>query len=121
MPPNIGIHGVEGLPLVNLPPFRMARSSLFLKRALDIVVSLIALSCLAPLFAVVAVLIKLDSRGPVFFRQTRMGANDETFAMLKFRTMVADADARKHEVAHLNKHLRPAATRACSRCRTTRA
>ena len=107
VPPNIGIHGVEGLPLVNLPPFRMARSSLYLKRALDIVVSLTALLLLAPLFAVVAVLIKLDSRGPVFFRQTRMGANDETFAMLKFRTMVADADSRKHEVAHLNKHLRP--------------
>jgi exopolysaccharide biosynthesis polyprenyl glycosylphosphotransferase len=107
VPPNIGIHGVEGLPLVNLPPFRMARSSLYLKRALDMIVSLTTLIVLAPLFAVVAVLIKLDLRGPVFFRQTRMGANDKTFAMLKFRTMVADADARKHEVAHLNKHLRP--------------
>ena len=107
VPPNIGIHGVEGLPLVNLPPFRMARSSLYLKRALDLVVSLTALVLLAPLFAVVAILIKLDSRGPVFFKQTRMGANDRTFAMLKFRTMVADADSRKHEVAHLNKHLRP--------------
>ena len=107
VPPNIGIHGVEGLPLVNLPPFRMARSSLYLKRALDIVVSLTALLFLAPLFAVVAVLIKLDSRGPVFFRQTRMGASDETFAMLKFRTMIVDAESRKHEVAHLNKHLRP--------------
>ena len=107
VPPNIGIHGVEGLPLVNLPPFRMARSSLYLKRALDLVVSLTSLIILAPLFAVVAIVIKLDSRGPVFFKQTRMGANDETFAMLKFRTMVADADSRKHEVAHLNKHLRP--------------
>jgi exopolysaccharide biosynthesis polyprenyl glycosylphosphotransferase len=107
VPPNIGIHGVEGLPLVNLPPFRMARSSLYLKRGFDIAVSLTALIVLAPLFAVVSILIKLDSRGPVFFQQTRMGANDETFAMLKFRTMDADADARKHEVAHLNKHLRP--------------
>ena len=50
VPPNIGIHGVEGLPLVNLPPFRMARSSLYLKRALDIVVSL---DCAAPAGAVV--------------------------------------------------------------------
>ena len=107
VPPNIGIHGVEGLPLVNLPPFRMARSSLYLKRSFDVVVSLTALILLSPLFAVVAVLIKLDSRGPVFFRQTRMGANDRTFAMLKFRTMVVDADSRKHEIAHLNKHLRP--------------
>jgi len=78
-----------------------------LKRTFDILVSLTALILLAPLFAALAVVIKLDSRGPVFFKQTRMGANDETFAMLKFRTMVADADARKHEVAHLNKHLQP--------------
>jgi exopolysaccharide biosynthesis polyprenyl glycosylphosphotransferase len=107
VPPNVGVHSVEGLPLVNLPPFRMARSSLLLKRTLDVLVSLTALFLLLPVFAVVAVLIKLDSRGPVFFRQTRMGANDKTFAMLKFRTMVVDADERKHEVAHLNRHLRP--------------
>jgi exopolysaccharide biosynthesis polyprenyl glycosylphosphotransferase len=105
LPPNVGMHSVEGLPLVNLPPFRMARSSLLLKRALDVIVATTLLVCLAPVFAVVALLIKLDSRGPVFFRQVRMGASDRTFAMLKFRTMVADADARKHEYAHLNKHL----------------
>ena len=59
---------------------------------------------LRPLFVAVAVAIKLDSRGPVFFRQVRMGRGDRTFRMLKFRTMVVDADARKGEVAHLNKH-----------------
>ncbi len=107
VPPNVGVHSVEGLPLVNLPPFRMARSSLYLKRTLDVIVSLAVLIVLAPVFAVVAVLIKLDSRGPVLFRQTRMGAEDRTFAMLKFRTMVLDAEQRKHEVAHLNKHLQP--------------
>jgi exopolysaccharide biosynthesis polyprenyl glycosylphosphotransferase len=107
VPPNVGVHGVEGLPLVNLPPFRMARSSVYLKRSFDVLVSVLSLLLLAPLFAAVAVLIKLDSPGPVFFRQTRMGANDRTFDMLKFRTMGADADARKHEVAHLNKHLEP--------------
>jgi exopolysaccharide biosynthesis polyprenyl glycosylphosphotransferase len=107
VPPNIGIHGVEGLPLVNLPPFRMARSSVYLKRTLDIVVSLTSLIVLAPLLALVAGLIKLDSRGPIFFKQTRMGAKDRPFDMLKFRTMVVDADDRKHEVAHLNKHLEP--------------
>jgi lipopolysaccharide/colanic/teichoic acid biosynthesis glycosyltransferase len=78
-----------------------------LKRTLDVLLAALALIVLAPAFLAVAILIKLDSRGPVFFDQTRMGANDETFAMLKFRTMVVDADARKHEVAHLNKHLRP--------------
>jgi exopolysaccharide biosynthesis polyprenyl glycosylphosphotransferase len=107
VPPNVNVHGVEGLPLVNLPPFRMARSSVYLKRSFDIVVSFLSLVLLAPVFVALAVLIKLDSSGPVFFRQTRMGANDETFDMLKFRTMVADADDRKHELAHLNKHLEP--------------
>ena len=48
--------------------------------------------------------IKLDSRGPVFFRQVRMGAGDRTFRVYKFRTMVADAEERKAEVAHLNMH-----------------
>ena len=53
-------------------------------------------------FAVIALLIKRDSRGPVFFRQVRMGRRERTFRIFKFRTMVADADVRKAEVAHLN-------------------
>ena len=67
-------------------------------------------SCVA-----IAVAIKLDSPGPALFRQTRMGSGGQTFRILKFRTMTVDAEARKTEVAHLNKHARPAATRACSR------
>ena len=55
----------------------------------------------------IALLIKLDSPGPVFFRQVRMGAAGRTFRIFKFRTMHADADERKHEVAHLNQHLAP--------------
>jgi lipopolysaccharide/colanic/teichoic acid biosynthesis glycosyltransferase len=58
-------------------------------------------------FAVVAALIKLDSRGPVFFRQVRMGGGGQRFRMFKFRTMVADAEARKAELRHLNKHTEP--------------
>ena len=61
-----------------------------------------ALLLLSPLFLVVAVLIKLDSRGPVFFRQVRMGANERVFRIHKFRTMVADAEERKCELVHLN-------------------
>ncbi len=59
---------------------------------------------LAPFFAVAAIAIKLDSPGPVFFRQTRVGRGDREFKILKLRTMVADADERKDEVAHLSKH-----------------
>jgi lipopolysaccharide/colanic/teichoic acid biosynthesis glycosyltransferase len=60
---------------------------------------------LVPLFALIGLAIKLDSEGPVFFRQTRMGAGGRTFRIWKFRTMAPDADERKAEVAHLNKHL----------------
>jgi exopolysaccharide biosynthesis polyprenyl glycosylphosphotransferase len=102
--PGIGVHTVEGLPLVGLPPTRLPRSSALLKRALDITLAALGCLVLAPLFAVLAVAIKADSRGPVFFRQIRMGSGGRMFALLKFRTMVADADERKHEFAHLNKH-----------------
>jgi exopolysaccharide biosynthesis polyprenyl glycosylphosphotransferase len=103
--PSVGVHTVEGLPMLGLPPVRLSRSSQLLKRSLDVVGASIGLLLLAPLFAVVALLIKRDSPGPVFFRQVRMGSNDQCFRIFKFRTMVVGADQRKHEVAHLNKHL----------------
>jgi len=102
--PSVGMHTVEGLPLVGLPPLRLARSSRLLKRTLDIAASAAGLFVLAPLFAAVAILIRLESPGPVFFRQVRMGADDRTFRIYKFRTMVADAESRKAGLAHLNKH-----------------
>jgi exopolysaccharide biosynthesis polyprenyl glycosylphosphotransferase len=102
--PGAEMHTLEGVSLVGLPPFALSRSSRFLKRVLDLVAAVIALTVLAPLFALIAVLIKLDSRGPVLFRQVRRGANGSTFTLYKFRTMTADADARKPEFAHLNRH-----------------
>src|SRR5215475_1078668 len=65
-----------------------------MKRILDIVVSLIGLICLLPLLLVVALMIKLDSTGPVFFRQTRVGRRFRLFQILKFRTMVQDSSTR---------------------------
>ena len=102
---TVEVHSVEGLPVVGLHPFRLDNSSRFVKRALDVAVSLTALLLLTPLFAVVALLIKVDSRGPVFFRQVRMGAGERPFRIWKFRTMAADAEQHKDEVAHLNEHL----------------
>ncbi len=61
---------------------------------------------LAPLMAAIAVAIRLDSPGPAVFRQMRMGSGGQTFPILKFRTMTADAEARKPEIAHLSKHAR---------------
>src|SRR5262249_2004860 len=103
--PGLTVHSVEGLPLIGLPPLRLSFSSRVIKRAMDIAISVATIVLLAPLFAVVALLIKLDSRGPVFFRQVRMGHRNRTFRIWKFRTMAPDADERKSEVVHLNKHL----------------
>jgi exopolysaccharide biosynthesis polyprenyl glycosylphosphotransferase len=103
--PTVGIHTVEGLPLVGLRPLRLARSSRFLKRMLDVVGAGVGLLFLAPLFVVVAIAIKLKSPGPIFFRQVRVGTAGRTFRIYKFRTMSEDAEARKAEFAHLNKHV----------------
>jgi lipopolysaccharide/colanic/teichoic acid biosynthesis glycosyltransferase len=66
----------------------------FWKRFLDVTVSAVGLVVLSPVFALAALLIKLDSRGPVFFRQERMGQGRRVFLIYKFRTMVADAPAK---------------------------
>jgi exopolysaccharide biosynthesis polyprenyl glycosylphosphotransferase len=102
-----GLHAVEGLPLLGLPPFRLSRAARASKRGLDLALSCAALLVLAPFLAAIAVAIKLDSPGPVFFRQERMGRNNRVFRIWKLRTMTIDADARKLDVAHLNKHLLP--------------
>jgi exopolysaccharide biosynthesis polyprenyl glycosylphosphotransferase len=102
--PAVDIHSLDGLPLIGLRPARLSRSSQFLKRWLDLLGASVGLVLLAPLFALVAIAVKLDSRGPVFFRQVRIGAGDRTFRIVKFRTMTRDAEERKPEVAYLNKH-----------------
>ena len=70
---------------------RARRRHLRVKRWLDVVVSAAALVVLLPLFAIVALLIRLDSPGPVFFRQTRIGRGGRPFEMWKFRTMVRES------------------------------
>jgi len=102
--PGIGIHTVEGLPLLGLRPLRLSRSSRLLKRGMDIVVSLLGLIVLLPLVICIAIAIKLESRGPVFFKQVRVGYGDRPFRIYKFRTMCSDAEERKKEFAHLNRH-----------------
>ena len=64
----------------------------FMKRAIDILVSLVALILLSPIFLIVSIMIKLDSKGPVFFLQKRIGLNGKMFKLYKFRTMKLNAD-----------------------------
>lgn len=81
---------------------------LWLKRLIDIVISLFALVILFPVLFLVAVLIKFTSKGPVFFRQERIGYNRRKFYMLKFRTMVPDAEKMQDQLEHLNEADGPA-------------
>jgi exopolysaccharide biosynthesis polyprenyl glycosylphosphotransferase len=86
---------LSGLQLLAMRRLRMSRSSLVLKRSLDLAVSGLGLLVAAPVLGVMAAAIKLDTRGPVFFRQTRVGRDGERFEILKFRTMVVGADKMK--------------------------
>ncbi|HEX5584564.1 sugar transferase, partial [Gaiella sp.] len=99
------LHSLDGLPLLGLRSQRLSRTARFAKRALDLVVAALGLVMLVPFLAYCAWRIKRESPGPVFFRQERMGVGGRRFRIFKFRTMFVDADARKREVAHLNKHL----------------
>jgi exopolysaccharide biosynthesis polyprenyl glycosylphosphotransferase len=90
--PRIHSRPLEGLPLMHVELPRYAGGKHALKRLLDVVLSALALVALAPVFAVLAVLIRLDSPGPVIFRQERIGRGGRTFMMLKFRSMVVTAE-----------------------------
>jgi exopolysaccharide biosynthesis polyprenyl glycosylphosphotransferase len=91
-----------GLPLVELTVPSLRARQLLAKRIIDLVVSGLGLVFLAPVVGLVALGIKLDSPGPVFFSQRRVGLGGRTFRMLKFRTMRVGADGEKAQLAHLN-------------------
>jgi exopolysaccharide biosynthesis polyprenyl glycosylphosphotransferase len=105
--PGVDLHSVEGLVMCGLPRTRLSRSSSLVKRVLDLVGSAVGIFLLAPSALLIGFAIKLDSRGPIFFRQIRRGQNGRIFRIWKFRTMTLDAEERKLDVAHLNKHLAP--------------
>ena len=85
--PRAQIHTLEGFPLIGLPPAKLWRSSLSIKRALDIVLAGLGLIVLSPVFVWIAVRIKLQSPGPVFYRHERVGMNGAPFQLIKFRSM----------------------------------
>ncbi len=106
--PGVELNRLAELPMLD---FRFAdppRSTLAMKRGLDLLVSGLMLTLLSPLLAAIAIFIVIDSGLPVFFRQKRVGKNGEPFTMMKFRTMVADAEARLGELVDLEKLDEPA-------------
>lgn len=85
---------IYGFPLIEVTPQLMKPWEEVAKRAVDVLVALTILVAGLPLWMMIAVLVKLDSSGPVFYRQDRVGRNGRIFTMLKFRSMVKDAEKR---------------------------
>ena len=115
VPPTSGMFGtavqlnhVADLPVLEYNTWDVSRSTLLLKRVLDIAVSTTALVALSPLFVLIAIAIKVDSRGPVLFAQLRTGKDGETFRMLKFRTMIANAEVLLPGLVQLDRLPQPA-------------
>lgn len=79
-----------------------SRRSMFVKRTIDITVSSVALLLISPILIATAAAIRIESKGPVFYRSRRVGSNYKVFDLLKFRTMVPDADRKLGTIAHLN-------------------
>ncbi|MEK6279126.1 MAG: sugar transferase [Acidobacteriota bacterium] len=97
----------EGAPLLSLTSAPPATWRTEIKRLVDIAVAMILLVLLFPFLAIVALAIRFDSKGPVFFIQERVGFNKRRFRMIKFRTMCVDAEARMAELEHLNEKTGP--------------
>ena len=93
---------IDGLPLLTVRAVPRDGWALLIKRLLDLVGAAALLLVLAPLLILVAVLIRLDSRGPSLFRQERVGLNKRRFPLLKFRTMVDGADRQQQSIESLN-------------------
>jgi lipopolysaccharide/colanic/teichoic acid biosynthesis glycosyltransferase len=100
--PTVYFDDVYGVSLYSVPALGLRRDQILAKRAFDLTGSTIALLVLAPIFIPIALAIRLDSRGPVFFRQTRVGRDGRPIRILKFRTMVTDAEARKADLRERN-------------------
>lgn len=96
--PRIHTRPVAGLPLIHVETPRYSKGQRFLKRAADILVSGLALILLSPLMAALAFAVRATTSGPALFWQTRVGLDGRSFPMVKFRTMVTDAEQRLAEV-----------------------
>ena len=93
---------IEGVPILSLVPSATSAWYDIIKRVFDFVASAVLLVLFAPMFIAVAVLVKRDSPGPVFFTQTRVGLNKRMFSLIKFRTMSANSEALQPQLEHLN-------------------
>jgi exopolysaccharide biosynthesis polyprenyl glycosylphosphotransferase len=98
----VEVEDIDGMMMMGVRPFGLSRSSRLLKRAFDLVTTSIGLIVVGPVLAVVAAAVRLDSNGPVFFRQVRVGRDGETFRIFKFRSMVVNAEEQKEQLRALS-------------------
>lgn len=99
---RLDVRPVGGVPLIHVRAPRLSRLSRLPKELAERLIAAVLLLLLAPLMCVVALTVRLGSRGPALFRQVRVGLHGKHFTMLKFRTMRPDAEARRAELAHAN-------------------
>ena len=104
--PNFDVHEVAGIPLFELRPTRLAGWWRIIKRLIDIVGSFVLLVVLSPLFLVLAIVVKVDSRGPVFYGSERVNKTG-TFRLWKFRSMVKNAEQQKKALMKKNERKGP--------------
>ncbi|WP_439594256.1 sugar transferase [Microbacterium sp.] len=100
--PRMSLRPIEGLPLIHVKIPTFTGGTHVFKRVLDVAASFFALLAFSPIFLALAVAIKLDDRGPVFFGQDRVGRDGRTFKVWKFRSMAVDAEARLAELQAAN-------------------
>jgi exopolysaccharide biosynthesis polyprenyl glycosylphosphotransferase len=99
---SVEFDDLHGVTVMGVRRFDLTRSSAKVKRGFDLLGVGLGLLVMGPVMLVIAVAIKLDSRGPVFFRQLRVGRHGERFHVFKFRTMVPDAEQLKDSLRHRN-------------------
>jgi len=98
---------VAGVPLITVRGISLSRSSLLVKRAFDLVVASFVVLVGLPLWLLLALAVKLSSKGPVLYAQERMGRDGQTFSMYKFRSMYVDSDAQLHTLRSNNEATGP--------------
>ena len=99
---RVQLDQINGIPLIGMQPVAITGINLAVKRMLDVLVSILALSLAAPFWLIVPLAIKLDSAGPVLFNQVRIGRDGRPFVVHKFRSMVANAEEQKDSLRALN-------------------
>lgn len=93
---------MDGIPLLTFDPVAQNEEKLLVKRLMDLILVLGAMPLILPIMGLIALAIKLDDGGPIFFVQERVGLRKRLFPMLKFRSMVTDAETKLKEIEHLN-------------------